>query len=342
MLKFYENLRDVLLGMLVSSFISGVGFAQDAVVPSEIPQVDPNAVAPVADPNAVAPVADPSAVAPVADPNAVVPVVDPNAVAPAQVVDPNSVAPAAVADPNSVPSSADMAQPKPIGPSLDSWLNEMRTRAPVFPRTIVFVKNLNESVSKDPKAPKQIKFMNVDADGLNNLSNFVVASTMSADWNLKLNKRKYASMDRLATVFASSGADIVVIAPDSGDWQGFRLEAGKSVQLFTLPAPKVATNDDLIAWLYMALGWDGIVLDQKGDQVLVGSTVKSMAIPQVQALAVGDSVAKVMLKPNERVGAGLLSLREGRGAFGVFDIVFLGQGVTTLQPGTKLVIEKKN
>jgi hypothetical protein len=302
-------------------------FAQDsAPTAAAAPAVDPNTVAPAAviDPNAVAPAAAVAA-----------PAVDPNAVAPAAVVDPNAVAPA-------TNPTADAAAPLPNGVNLDVWLNEIRTKAPVFPRSVVFVKNLNEPTSKDPKAPKQIKFMQVDVDGLNSLSNLVVINSTSADWNTKLNKRKYSSMDKIATVFAASGADLVIIAPDAAEWQGYRLEAGKAVQVFTTPAPKISSNDDLIAWLYNSLGWDGIVLDQKGDQVLIGSTIKSLAIPQVQALAVNESAAKVNLKPNERVGAGLLSLREGRGAFGVFDIVFLGQGVTTIQPGTKLVIEKKN
>ena len=304
MLRAFNLVRLGLLVTLGSAVVSSSVFAQDsAPTAAAAPAVDPNAVAPAA------------AAAPAVDPNAVAPATNP---------------------------TADAAAPLPNVVNLDVWLNEIRTKAPVFPRSVVFVKNLNEPTSKDPKAPKQIKFMQVDVDGLNSLSNLVVINSTSADWNTKLNKRKYSSMDKIATVFAASGADLVIIAPDAAEWQGYRLEAGKAVQLFTTPAPKISSNDDLIAWLYNSLGWDGIVLDQKGDQVLIGSTIKSLAIPQVQALAVNESAAKVNLKPNERVGAGLLSLREGRGAFGVFDIVFLGQGVTTIQPGTKLVIEKKN
>jgi peptidyl-tRNA hydrolase len=67
-----------------------------------------------------------------------------------------------------------------------------------------------------------------------------------------------------------------------------------------------------------------------------------MSFPQIQALAVDNSSAKIILKANERIGAGLLSLREAKMGVGIFDVVFLGQGITSIPVGTKLVIEKKN
>ncbi|MBM4250886.1 MAG: hypothetical protein FJ146_02850 [Deltaproteobacteria bacterium] len=333
MLRGQNSLGTSLLVAFLASTATSAASGQDSSIPVDTAVSDPNAVAPAA-------VADPNAVAPAA-------VADPNAVAPAAVADPNAVAPAAVADPNAVAPvgaapTADTAAPLPSGVTIDTWLNEIRTKASVMPRSVIFVKNLNELTSKDPKAPKQIKFMQVDFEGFNGKSNLIAVNGVSAEWNMKLNKRKYASMDRLVTVFASSGADLVVIAPDAGEWQGFRLEASKAVQIFATPAPKITSNEDLVAWTFEALGWDGIVLDQKGDQVLIGSTLRSLDIPQVQALAVNDSAAKFNLKSNERAGAGLLSLREARGPYGIFDIVFLGQGVTVIPPGTKLVIEKKN
>ncbi len=123
-----------------------------------------------------------------------------------------------------------------------------------------------------------------------------------------------------------------MLRPDKSDGRAELLSAksGKS----TKPA-------DIVAWLMAQFGWDGVVLDQRGDYLLVGSTAAILATPQIQALAVGDSTGKLALKAAERKGAGLLSLSDTRGGIGVFDIVFLGQGVTSLPVGTKLIIEKK-
>jgi hypothetical protein len=106
-------------------------------------------------------------------------------------------------------------------------------------------------------------------------------------------------------------------------------------------APLGTKEEDLIAWLTTILGWDGVVLEQRGHQLLVGSTSKILAMPQLQALAVDGSSAKIALGQNERKGSGLLSLVYAKSGIGIFDIVFLGQGVKEIPVGTKLVIEKK-
>ena len=221
-------------------------------------------------------------------------------------------------------------------PVFDAWVAEASKKAGVIPRSVVFVRSLGDTPGSE------LRFLPLDTEAFNKLSFISAANSTNADWDFKLNKRKFAGMDRLAAVVALTGADCVVLAPEKGEWQVIRPDGAKRTILSTGQAPKSTANEDLIEWLFISLGWDGIVLDQKGNYLLVGSTSKSMSFPQIQALAVNDSTAKIVLKANERIGAGLLSLRETKMGVGIFDIVFLGQGITSIPIGTKLVIEKKN
>ena len=251
-----------------------------------------------------------------------------------------AVAPAATAADVAAPAS-DVGSPVASAansdvPVFDAWVAEASKKAGVLPRSVVFVRSLGETPGSE------LRFLPLDTEAFNKLSFISAANGINADWDFKLNKRKFAGMDRLAAVVALTGADCVVIAPEKGDWQLIRPDGAKRAVLFAGQAPKSAGNEDLIEWLFTGLGWDGIVLDQKGNYVLVGSTAKSMSFPQIQALAVDNSSAKIILKANERIGAGLLSLREAKMGVGIFDVVFLGQGITSIPVGTKLVIEKKN
>jgi hypothetical protein len=218
-------------------------------------------------------------------------------------------------------------------PSLSSWRDEVKNPGGAFPRLLTFVTALPED------GPP--KFLQFDTDEFNKLGFFQAASAATAAWDIKLNKGAFAGQNSLQVAQELTHADTVVLAPEKGDWKILRVKDGKRVQLASAKPAKSAKPADLMDWLPEALGWDGVVLAQSGDFLLVGSTKSLLAQPEIQALAVSSSEKKLILNPGEREGAGLLSLRETTAGLAVFDIVFLGQGVSSLPPGTKLIIEKR-
>ena len=217
-------------------------------------------------------------------------------------------------------------------PLLERWVAETSDRSGLFPHVIALVTSL-----PDKGEPQ---YMDIDAEAFNKLSYFQVSTPASAAWDYKLNKNKFADGDALETVLKLTKADTVLLA-DKTEWKFLRPNKGKRQVLLTAKPPKSQKPEDIVAWLPQVLAWDGVVIDQRGDFLLVGSTAKIVGAGQVQALAVGDSVDKFGLNKDQRKGAGLLSLSENKGGMAIFDIVFLGQGVTTLPTGTKLIIEKK-
>lgn len=221
-------------------------------------------------------------------------------------------------------------------PPLDKWMQEALGKTGAFPHVIAFVSKLPEKGKGLPE------FLKLDDAAFNKLTYFQSINVLNAEWDVKLNADSFGDKDAMAVVLDVTKADTVVLAPEKGDWKIMRSGAGgKRQTLATAKKPKSTAPADVAAWLPTALGWDGVVIDQKGDFLLVGSTAAILATPQIQALAVSNSTDKFSLKANERGGAGLLSLSENKDGVGVFDIVFLGQGVTALPTGTKLIIEKK-
>lgn len=220
-------------------------------------------------------------------------------------------------------------------PPLAKWAEEAKGKTGAFPHVVAIVTALPEKGKGEPK------FLNLDAAAFNKLSYFQLPNQASAAWDMKLNAAKFAELDSIDVVLQTTRADTVLLASDKGDWTFFRSDKGKRVALHKAKGPGSTKPEAIAAWIPTALGWDGVVIDQKGDFLLVGSTAAILGAGQIQALAVGDSINKFSLKADERKGAGLLSLSENKDGVAVFDIVFLGQGVKDLPTGTKLIIEKK-
>jgi hypothetical protein len=204
-----------------------------------------------------------------------------------------------------------------------------------FPHRLVFVTSL--PVAGGTEAPG---FLALDFAAFNRLGFFQAVDTTSAAWDYKLNPQ-FAEQDALTVIMGLVDADTVVVASADGPWQLVR-PAGKRKRevLASVDGPGDAKAESIYEWLPTALGWDGVVLAQRGEHLLVASSRKLLDTPEVQALAVEDSADKFAL-PEDRKGTGLLSLSRADGGIGVFDIVFLAQGITTLAPGTKLLIERK-
>ena len=216
---------------------------------------------------------------------------------------------------------------------LDKWVDENLSKPSVVPNRVAFVIDI-------PKKGVP-QFLLFDAKKFNQLGFFQTVNAAAIAWDLKLNKRSFTDREGFDVAVTLSRADLIVHAPKVGDWSVF-LAKGDRKKPVAKGAPPVGNKeDDLAAWLTTILGWDGVVLEQRGHQLLVGSTSRILSQPQLQALAVEGSASKIGLNQNERKGSGLLSLIYAKAGIGVFDIVFLGQGVKEIPVGTKLVIEKK-
>ena len=220
--------------------------------------------------------------------------------------------------------------------ALAQWIGEATEKSGSFPRTLVFVSSLPRKGKGTPE------FLDVDRTGISEISYFKVADPSNAKWDLKLNRQKYAKSDSAKLAIELTGADTIVVASEKGKWRLVRFKANKRETIITPTKPASLKPDEIVSWLFLSLNWDGVVLDRRSDVILVGSSAAFASIPETQALAVDRSAKKWRLKARDRKGAGLLSLSESKGGYSIFDIVFLGRGVSNLDVGTKIIIERKN
>jgi hypothetical protein len=227
---------------------------------------------------------------------------------------------------NSLHSSTNPAE-------LERWIEESLGKVSLIPNRVAFVIDL-------PKKGVP-QFLLFDAKKFNQLGFFQASNAAAIAWDLKLNKRAFTNREGFDVAVTLSRADLIVLSPKVGDWSVFLAKGDRKKPVAKGAPPIGAKEEDLAGWLTSILGWDGVVLEQRGHQLLVGSTLKILSQPQLQALAVDGSASKFGLNENERKGSGLLSLVYSKSGIGVFDIVFLGQGVKEIPAGTKLVIEKK-
>jgi hypothetical protein len=222
-------------------------------------------------------------------------------------------------------------------PDPNVWLEELtankQLKSTSFPHKIVFIRSWGV---KEKEAPE---FLNLDIEAFNKLGFFQAVDVRSVAWDYKLNP-EMATKNPLVIISQLVNVDTFIFAPETGPWEFIRSQRGKRKVLAKVAGPEDTDPQSIYEWLPTALGWDGVVLAQRQDVLLVASTGKILAAPEIQALAVKDSENNFKL-PKGRKGSGLLSLSRIESSLGIFDIIFLEQGVKTLPVGTKLIIEKK-
>jgi len=200
-----------------------------------------------------------------------------------------------------------------------------------FPHNLIFVEKLPKN--GPAKFKKDIDQSEFDGSGF-----FRIVSAKSVEWNFILNKKRYSKAEPQSIIFRNTEADTII---DTGNkWTMFHKSApGKP--LIVLGEPENESVTSMQSFLIDKLGWDGVILDVKKNMVLVGSTAEILSQPEIQALAIEDSAQKLFINAKDRKGAGLLSLQKFSNGLGIFDVVFLGKGKNSIQPGTKLIIERK-
>ena len=88
------------------------------------------------------------------------------------------------------------------------------------------------------------------------------------------------------------------------------------------------------------LGYDGIILDRRDNQVLIRTFDLSKTTGKLQAVVLKNSAEKPTLGSRSQKGAGLLQLAKVGEEVSIFNILMAGSE-DSFQPGTKVQIERK-
>ena len=133
------------------------------------------------------------------------------------------------------------------------------------------------------------------------------------------------------------GADVVIDA-SGPTWELFSFDAKKSA-LKSLAKSPAGANDDYTAWLKARLGYDGVVLDQKGEFYLAVVPPTSTE-GESQALSLVGSHGKLVLSGGKFPGGGMLFVKARNGNVAILQLLIAKDGATNeVKPGTKLIME---
>ena len=116
---------------------------------------------------------------------------------------------------------------------------------------------------------------------------------------------------------------------------------GSAEKIAIARAPKLNKSLDarrLFDRLLTTLGYDGVVLDIKGDYLLVGTFDARLKRPDLQGLLIKNSAESISIQSKSASeGAALLSLVANYGGYAVFKSII---GADSVQLGQKILIER--
>lgn len=153
---------------------------------------------------------------------------------------------------------------------------------------------------------------------------------------------KTSTSEAFALFKELSGADSVLLAEGSPEeWRFYKDKKNGEVGEYNNEEKILEGSEEeaIYNWLFKTLGYDGIVVDVKGEYVLVASASHLLSEGGIQAMIIGDSEDKDVTSLSEREGSGLLKLVKSSGPYAIFKVVFMGKGNKKIARYSKVIIE---
>jgi hypothetical protein len=194
--------------------------------------------------------------------------------------------------------------------------------------------------------PTSVKFVSINSDEFNKLGFLQTASQAINEFPLRINEKPGEKTNNCLkdrkTFILCLGVDSLIELKD------------KSLSIYTpkhedANAPLIEANLkgtkklelDIQLTVSNAVGYDAIVLEKRGDRLLVGLT-SDHALPKMQGLLAQNSATRLVLPKDLKViGTGVVALESREGAFAVMKILVTTLKDDMVRHGTKVVLESK-
>jgi hypothetical protein len=130
----------------------------------------------------------------------------------------------------------------------------------------------------------------------------------------------------------------LVVEKSAEQWRVLNAKSGATL-FKSKPPAKSDDETSAFRWLSKVLGFHGVVVDVQGAYVLVAASRGIFNQPDLNSLILRDSKTKVIIKPSDREGLGLLKLERFGGKYGIFSALLI---VEEIPIGSKVLIEVKS
>jgi hypothetical protein len=246
--------------------------------------------------------------------------------------------------------SKDSEGPSPEARSWAESLQEKDLLKSVIPlRILILEQNFESKTSKNLTRDDTTKI----TDALNSIRpldfNFTLCNQTSfmtcinsADfmYGMRINKIPEKIDEKTVLKFAQANA---IIYQD--EKQLFLRAPGISAPL-KIGASKLLDKElnvrNMFEKMFTALGYDGIVLDIKGDFLLIGTLDSKIKNPETQGLVIKNSAERVVIaEGGAKQGSSLIGLIDQYGGYAVFKVLVFSKS-KTVKVGQKVIIGKEN
>lgn len=200
---------------------------------------------------------------------------------------------------------------------------------------IMFIESWSET------GPVLMKFA---AKAFNKLSMMKLINQEELDFVVSINgigrefknteSKKKEFLENIATALRLS----LVVEKSAEQWRVLNAKSGATL-FKSKPPAKSDDEANAFRWLSKVLGFHGVVLDVQGNYVLVAASRGIFNQPDLNSLILRDSKNKVIIKPSDRQGLGLLKLERFGGKYGIFSALLI---VEEIPVGSKVLIEVKS
>lgn len=220
------------------------------------------------------------------------------------------------------------AQPNLSDP--EQWGRDFaeRVRAGKAPAQGAYLGNVLVVDSGDAPAPR------FDRGTAQSLTGTPLRMIEESEWRVNVAVNRARTGRTAVDLLAISGADALLTVGSGVDLR--ILDRG---EIKTLDGQAPGGKGSLAELLKATLGYDGIILEQRGNLVLVQTKSLAGARPgSVQGLILKDSADKYEVPASDDGGDGLLDLKAGGRDFSVFEIV-LRRSKTPIAFATKVALQ---
>ncbi len=202
-------------------------------------------------------------------------------------------------------------------------------------------------ILKDIKQAAGLEYVDPAVDKLG-LGIFKYANIDNLQWSLRINKsldkfpkEKGETLKIMDQVAGITGASLVLYAPSKApaEWV-LRYDDGKKMRSVAPIADSSGSRRmEVMDWLMDSVGYNGVVIDERGDYFLVAGNTDLLA-GDSQAVVLGGTSDKPLLENSAKAGTALLRLVRSSGVFGVFRLSFQKPGKAIPEVGDKLSLSK--
>jgi hypothetical protein len=225
-------------------------------------------------------------------------------------------------------------------PDPDQWFQKWRenkAKSGIYPYRILALRMLKQGA--------QPKFMEIDRvpehsfvepTAAEQIETFLLLNERPPNLEPLEAQKNITIDDWLGILFEVSASDTIAYY-DGIKWTFAGMVKGKARPFLSMKGPDFVSFSEFFEFMAKSIGYDGVVLDMDGPNLLVGSFTP-LVKENTQALVVQNSAGRFKLKGKNKQGAALVELVKRGTTASTFKVLLKGK--TKTRPGAKLIIEK--